>query len=192
MRLDREEKRHLLATARRAIEGGLKGRIEPPDPTRAPARLQRPGASFVTLRRGGALRGCIGSLEARRPLVLDVFQNALAAAFRDPRFPPLTPEEWPETELEVSVLSRPEPLAYRGYPDLRARVGPGMGLVLEHPRGRATYLPEVWATLPDPDLFLLSLARKAGLPPEVYDDPRTRVLAYTADAFSERDLEEAP
>jgi len=190
MRLDREEKRLLLDVARRAIEGALRGRVRPPAPASLPPRLLEPGASFVTLRRGGRLRGCIGSLEPRRPLALDVHQNALAAAFKDPRFPPLSGEEWPETELEVSVLSRPEPLAYSGYADLRRKIGPGMGLVLAHPRGRATYLPEVWRDLPDPDLFLESLARKAGLPTSVYDDPRTRVWTYTADAFTERDLEE--
>ncbi len=188
MKLDREEKRRLLATARRAIEGAFQGRVAPPALAPLPPRLRAPGASFVTLRRGGALRGCIGSLEPRRPLALDVHQNALAAAFRDPRFPPLTREEWPDTELEVSVLSRPEPLAFSGYADLRRKVGPGVGLVLVHPRGRATYLPEVWRDLPDPDLFLESLAKKAGLPLEIYDDPRTRVWTYTADAFTEADL----
>ncbi len=188
MKLDREAKRTLLRTARQAIEDVFSGTVLPPEPGLYPPPLSEAGASFVTLRKGGALRGCIGTVEAHQPLVLDVYKNAIAAAFRDPRFPPLAPGEWPATELEVSVLSRPEPLPFRDYADLRAKVGPGMGLVLEHPRGRATYLPEVWRDLPDKDAFLESLARKAGLPLEVYADPRTRVYTYTADAFTEADL----
>ena len=188
--LTKEEKRILLDTAKTAIEDAFKGQVAPPDPRLYGGRLAEDGASFVTLRKGGKLRGCIGSIEPYRPLILDTYANAIAAAFRDPRFPPLTPEEWPETEVEVSVLSRPEPLPFSGYEDLKAKIGPGMGVILEHPLGRATYLPEVWEELPDKDLFLKTLALKAGLDPSVYDDPRTRIRVYTAEAFTEKDLEE--
>jgi len=187
--LNHEEKRTLLDLAERAIEEALTlGRANPPDLTLLPERLTAPGASFVTLTQGGRLRGCIGSLAAHRPLAEDVYHNALAAAFRDPRFPPLAPNEWPGTDVEVSVLSPPEPLPYEDLGDLISKLEPTMGLVLEHPRGRATYLPQVWEQLPDPELFLASLAQKAGLPPTVYNDRATRLLHYTVDKFTRNDL----
>ncbi|HGY10061.1 MAG TPA: AmmeMemoRadiSam system protein A [Oceanithermus profundus] len=187
--LDHEEKRNLLDLAERAIEEALTlGRATPPDLALLPPRLAAPGASFVTLTQDGRLRGCIGSLEPRRPLAEDTHQNALAAAFRDPRFPPLAAHEWPRTDVEVSVLSPPEPLFYEDLNELVQKLTPEMGLVLEHPRGRATYLPQVWEQLPDPELFLASLAQKAGLSPAVYTDRATRLLHYKVDKFTRDDL----
>lgn len=187
--LNHEEKRLLLDTAESAIEGALQG--APPAPPRLnelPPRLAAPGASFVTLTQGDRLRGCIGSLEPYRPLAQDTYANALAAAFHDPRFPPLQLEEWPQTDVEVSVLSPPESLPYASVDELIRMLTPEMGLVLEHPQGRATYLPQVWEQLPDPELFLASLARKAGLSPAVYRDPATRLKRYSVDKFTRRDL----
>ncbi len=189
MKLGKREKKTLLETARQAIEDVFSGRVEPPDPRVFAPPLSEVGASFVTLRKGGALRGCIGTVEPHQPLVLDVYKNAIAAAFKDPRFPPLSRGEWPGVELEVSVLSPKEPFPFEGYADLLARLPEGVGVVLEHPLGRATYLPEVWEDLPEKRLFLATLARKAGLDEGVYDDPRTRVYTYTAEAFTEKDLE---
>ena len=188
--LNHEEKRKLLDVATSAIENALNGGpLAPPGLAGLPRRLTEPGASFVTLTQGGRLRGCIGSLEPVRPLAEDTHQNALAAAFRDPRFPPLAAHEWPSTDMEVSVLSPPEPLPYASLDDLIQKLTPEMGLVLEHTRGRATYLPQVWEQLPDPELFLASLARKAGLPASVYTDPLTRLAYYTVEKFTHRDLE---
>ena len=188
--MKREDRKTLLNVAKQAIEDVFAGRVEPPDPRVYAPPLSEPGASFVTLRKGGALRGCIGSVEPRQPLVLDVYKNAIAAAFRDPRFPPLAREEWPGVELEVSVLSPKAPFPFEGYADLLRRLPEGVGVVLEHPLGRATYLPEVWRDLPEKRLFLRTLAQKAGLDESVYDDPRTRVYTYTAEAFTEADLGE--
>ncbi|WP_457631016.1 AmmeMemoRadiSam system protein A [Oceanithermus sp.] len=188
--LTKKEKEKLLDIAESAIATALAGHEPaPPRLDELPARLGEDGASFVTLTRNGRLRGCIGSVQAHRPLAEDVHHNALAAAFRDPRFPPLAPAEWPLTEVEVSVLSPPEPLPYEDLNDLLGKIGPGMGLVLEHPLGRATYLPQVWEQLPEPELFLTSLAQKAGLAPTVYADPATRLLYYTVDKFTRHDLE---
>ncbi len=185
--LNHEEKQTLLDLAERAIEDALTlGRASPPDLTLLPPRLKTPGASFVTLTQGGRLRGCIGSLAAHRPLAEDVHHNALAAAFRDPRFPPLAPSEWPGTDVEVSVLSPPEPLPYEDLGDLIRKLKPTMGLVLEHPRGRATYLPQVWEQLPDPELFLASLAQKAGKDFSVFSDPATKLFYYTVQKFDRR------
>jgi len=187
--LSNEEKRILLDIAESAIDQALRG-VTPRPPALAglPPRLVQTGASFVTLTKNGRLRGCIGSLEPVRPLAEDTHQNALAAAFRDPRFPPLAAHEWPGTDVEVSVLSPPEPLPYASLDDLIRKLTPEMGLVLEHPRGRATYLPQVWEQIPDPELFLVSLAQKAGLDPSVYADPATRLYHYTVEKFTRRDL----
>ncbi len=188
--LNHHEKGRLLDLAESAIANALnEGYLAPPPLEELPERLIKPGASFVTLTREGRLRGCIGSLEALRPLAEDVHFNALAAAFRDPRFPPLELHEWPLTDVEVSVLSPPEPLPYESLEDLIRKLEPEMGLVLEHPRGRATYLPQVWEQLPDPALFLASLAQKAGLDPGVYADPATLLKYYTVDKFTRRDLD---
>ena len=133
------------------------------------AWLDAPGASFVTLTSGrapgGALRGCIGSLEARRPLREDVEANAVAAACRDPRFPPLGRAELDDVVVEVSVLSAPTALPAVDEPELLARLRPGVdGVILSAPGHRATFLPQVWDQLPDPAEFLSHLRRKAGLP----------------------------
>lgn len=123
------------------------------------------GASFVTLTIEGRLRGCIGTLEAHRELVLDVHNNALSAAFRDPRFPPLTASEYDRTRVEVSVLTPPVPFPVADEADALARLRPGVdGVILTAGRHRATFLPQVWDQLPDPAEFLAHLKRKAGLP----------------------------
>jgi AmmeMemoRadiSam system protein A len=131
------------------------------------AWLRQPGASFVTVLKAGELRGCIGSLEATRPLGADVAENALGAAFRDPRFPALRAEEWPQCEVEVSLLSTPRRLAFADEADLLSRIIPDQdGVILEADGRRATFLPQVWAGVPDKRAFLAELVRKAGLPPD--------------------------
>jgi MEMO1 family protein len=150
----------LLALARAAIESRLFGNASTADTP----WLQQAGATFVTLSSGGELRGCIGSLEAARPLGIDVAENALAAAFRDPRFPPVTAEEWPRIRVEVSLLSAPKPLRFADEADLLAQIRPGEdGLILECDGRRATFLPQVWESIADKRAFLSELLRKAGL-----------------------------
>lgn len=157
-------------------------------PAAAPglAALREPGASFVTLTRDGHLRGCIGSLEAYRPLADDVRGNACAAAFRDPRFPPLSSAEWPDTKVEVSLLSVPEALSFKDEADALAQLRPGIdGIVLSAGGRRATFLPQVWEQLPDPALFLAQLKAKAGLPAD-YREPDLRLERYTVRKWKER------
>lgn len=133
--------------------------------------LERPGATFVTLTRDGDLRGCIGSLEAHRPLGLDVCENAIAAAFRDPRFAPLTARELPDTRIEVSLLTEPQFMQFADEADALAQLRPNVdGVILVHEFQRATFLPQVWETLPEPRLFLAQLKRKAGLAPDFWND----------------------
>lgn len=131
--------------------------------------LAQPAATFVTLKRDDELRGCIGSLEALRPLGVDVRENALAAAFRDPRFPPLAAAEFESTSVEVSLLSPSEPVVVVDEEDLVARLCPGIdGLIIAYGRRRATFLPQVWESLGEPRQFLAALKRKAGLPADFW------------------------
>ncbi|HEX8961673.1 MAG TPA: AmmeMemoRadiSam system protein A [Rhodocyclaceae bacterium] len=152
----------LLVRARNAIaaEFGIPPRPEPAHP-----QLAEPGAAFVTLTQDGELRGCIGSLEAWRPLDHDVRANACAAAFRDPRFPPLARAELDGTRVEVSLLTRPEPMSFTDEADVLRQLHPGIdGLILEWRGRRGTFLPQVWDSLPEPNDFLVHLKEKAGLP----------------------------
>lgn len=161
----------LIALARGAIAErfGLDGRA-----AAGLEALERPGATFVTLTQQGRLRGCIGSLEAHRPLALDVRENALAAAFRDPRFAPLAAGEFEITRVEVSLLTAPEPLAFRDEADFMAQLRPGVdGIVFQYGRHRSTFLPQVWESLPDPQQFMQQLKRKAGLPPNFWHESVT-------------------
>lgn len=147
--------------------------------------LAEPGAVFVTLTREGELRGCIGSLEAHRPLLDDLRANARAAAFGDPRFPPLDVEELDGTQVEVSILSRPEPMSFRNEADLLARLRPGIdGVILEYGWHRATFLPQVWEQLPEPRQFIAQLKRKAGLAADFWAED-IRVSRYSVEKFKE-------
>jgi AmmeMemoRadiSam system protein A len=155
----------LLELARRSVAHGLRaGCPLGVDPAALPAELGAPGASFVTLRRGGELRGCIGSLEAHRPLAQDVSHNAWQAAFGDPRFDPLAAHELEGLHVEISILAPSQPLLARSEPELLAALRPGVdGLVLRLGARRATFLPSVWSSLPDAREFVAALKRKAGL-----------------------------
>lgn len=147
------------------------------------AWLREPGASFVTLKLAGELRGCIGSLEARRTLGEDVARNAHAAAYRDPRFPAVTLDEVPRLSVEVSVLSEREPLMASDELDALSLLRPGIdGLYLEYEGLSSTFLPQVWESLPAPEDFLGELKRKAGLPRGFWH-PGVRLSRYTVEKF---------
>lgn len=137
------------------------------DPEQHAARLRAPGASFVTLRRAGALRGCTGRLEPVEPLVADVARSAHRAARADTRFEPVEERELAELEIKISVLSALIPLRVGSEQELLAALRPGVdGLVLREGAAGATFLPAVWESLPEPAAFLRELLRKAGLPPD--------------------------
>lgn len=172
----------LLAHARTTIVQRL--RLSASAAPHAPF-LDVPGASFVTLKSEGELRGCIGSLHAHRPLGEDVRANAGAAAFDDPRFPPLAVHEYASLEVEVSVLSPSTPIVVASEAELHAQLRPGTdGLTLQWGRRRGTFLPQVWESLPDPRDFIAQLKRKAGLPPDFWSSD-LEITRYTVDKFTE-------
>jgi MEMO1 family protein len=154
--------RTLLTIARGSIEKNLLGRS---DVTATASWLAQAGATFVTLTKDGNLRGCIGSLAPARALGEDVAENALGAAFRDPRFPAMTAAEWPQCKVEVSLLSTPKPLRFADEADLIVQIEAGEdGLIIEADGKRGTFLPQVWQDLPEKRTFLAHLLKKAGLP----------------------------
>lgn len=160
-------------------------------PSSAQAWLHEPGACFVTLTQQQQLRGCIGTLEARRSLLADLMANAVAAALHDPRFAPLTLAELELTDIEVSVLSPMQPMHFSDEAQALSQLRPGVdGVVFEFERYRSTFLPQVWEQLPAPAEFMAHLKRKAGLPANFWH-PGVRLQRYTVRHWSEQRLEPA-
>ena len=174
--------RLLLPLARTAIAAQLNLGGDAPA---AAGWLDSTGASFVTLTKQGELRGCIGTLEAHRALGADVKANAVAAAFRDPRFKPLTPAEFETIKVEVSVLSAVAPLAFRDEAEALAQLRPDVdGVIFHYGHHRSTFLPQVWEHFRDPRIFMGQLKHKAGLPPDFWD-PAVKLSRYTVAKWRE-------
>jgi len=163
-----------LARAAIAAELGLGGAASEDQPW-----LRQQGACFITLMRDEKLRGCIGTLRPHRPLADDVKANAVAAAFRDPRFTPLTAEDFAAVAVEISVLSVLQPMSFSDEPDALRQLRAGVdGLVFEYGHHTSTFLPQVWEDLKEPTDFLAHLKYKAGLPPDFWDK-EVRLSRYT-------------
>ena len=176
-------KQQLLQLAGDSIKKGLCGETLTVRPTDYPESLRPLRATFVTLHVDEKLRGCIGTLEARRTLVEDVVSNAYGAAFRDTRFPTLTWPEFERLDIHISILSLPEPVQFSSEADLLAQLRPQVdGLIIEEGAYHATFLPSVWEQLPEPREFLRHLKHKAGLPPD-YWSSRIRVQRYTTESI---------
>lgn len=175
----------LINQATDSIQHGLEnGRAPEIDHQKFPDPLQQKRACFVTLEISHKLRGCIGSLEATRPLITDVNYNAYAAAFSDPRFSALREKEFPLIKLHISILSPSEPISFESENDLISQIRPGNdGLILEAEGKRGTFLPSVWESLPDTESFLRHLKLKAGLP-EQYWTEQVRVWRYTTEMIT--------
>jgi AmmeMemoRadiSam system protein A len=184
MSLTKQQQQQLLTLARNSIEYGLqKGRPLKIVLADFPAELAKPRATFVTLQKHQQLRGCIGMLKATRPLAEDITENAYAAAFNDRRFPPLQADELKELEIHLSILTPPELIAFSTEQDLLAQLQPGIdGLILEEGGQRGTFLPSVWASLPEPERFLRHLKQKAGLPANYWSET-VRVYRYRTEAI---------
>ena len=183
------EKQTLLHLAREAMECGVRGQKLPPlDKNSMTPHLLEQGASFVTLTIDGDLRGCIGALEAYQPLVDDVREHAIAAALEDPRFRPVTEAELDRIKLEVSRLTAPHSLEYSTSEDLLAKLRPHVdGVILKSGFRRATFLPQVWEKLPDPEDFLDHLCAKMGARSNLWRNTKLEVYVYQVEEFHEMD-----
>lgn len=173
------------STVRRALDDGA---LHLPEQGDVPAEAATDGAAFVTLRRDGRLLGCIGSMEPSRPLAVDVATHAFDAAFRDPRLPAVTLDDWENMEVEVSVLGPLEPLEVHDRAAMTSALRPGTdGVLLTSREGRGTFLPSVWHQVRSPEEFLDMLWRKAGLRAGRW--PADLVVErYQVEEFGEHDL----
>lgn len=185
MSLSEADRNTLKQVARQAIDYGLHHSHQSPviDIAEYPESLRPERATFVTLNLNNNLRGCIGSLQAHRPLVLDVAHNACAAAFFDPRFAPLDQTEFEQLDIHLSILSPAEPVQFNSEADLLQQLRPGIdGLILEDKGMRGTFLPSVWESLATAEEFLAHLKQKAGLPARYWSNTLT-VSRYTTESF---------
>ncbi len=185
--LTAEEKQTLLRLAREALREGVAGHAIPAlDPGKLTLTLRADGAAFVTLTIGGRLRGCIGALEPYQPLARDVQEHAVAAALEDPRFPPVTRQEVDAIEIEISRLTFPKDLSYGDPDDLMSRLRPHVdGVILRDGFRRATFLPQVWDTIPDKADFLDNLCYKMGEAPDTWRRRHLDVQVYQVEEFRE-------
>jgi AmmeMemoRadiSam system protein A len=171
---------YITDTAKASILETLKGNEYLPKDI--PSVLTQYGASFVTLKLNGVLRGCIGSIFPTKPLILDIIDNAKNAAFYDSRFEPLTQRELPYLEINVSILSSIERISFKDERDLLCKIYP-YGIIISDRNNRAVYLPEVWEQLPNREVFLNSLKEKAGLHPD-YFSSRLEAYKFTTTGIS--------
>lgn len=185
--LSGEEQKLLLETARNAIWKELnKEEKLPLVMDEYSPILQEKGACFITLKKKGVLRGCVGSIEVVQPLIQDVRDRAVAAAFQDYRFPPLTLPEFDEIRIEISRLTQPCKLNYEDAEDLINKLRPRIdGVILRYQTRRATFLPQVWEQLPNPELFLNRLCIKMGLDQSAWKSVKLQVETYQVEKFQE-------
>jgi AmmeMemoRadiSam system protein A len=190
-RLSEDEGRYLLWVARKTIENRLANREDPPVKWKeVPDKFKEKTGTFVTLTIDRTLRGCIGHIIPRETLIEGIVENAVNAAFRDPRFPPLTRKELDKIEIEVSILTPPKRLSYEGVEDLLKRLRPGVdGVILKKGYYEATFLPQVWQQLPDKEEFLSHLCVKAGLSPSSWKTENLEISTYQVQAFEEEQPE---
>jgi uncharacterized protein len=187
--LNEDEKSILLRLARETIVRVTQGNSLPQIILDEYAPILREnGASFVTLTEFGKLRGCIGALEAYQPLVQDVCEHASAAALEDHRFQPVRTNEVPNLHIEISRLTHPETFRYQTPEELIATLRPGIdGVILRDGMRRATFLPQVWESLPNPEDFLSHLCMKMGSPAQLWKHQVLSVFTYQVEEFHEED-----
>ena len=179
-----EKGKELLELARKSLSHRMATSDEPSCPEDEALHVR--AATFVTLKKDGKLRGCIGTLEPVGPLWEGVRDNAVNAAFHDSRFSPLQAGELQQIHLDISVLSEPTPLQYDGAEDLLVKLRPNIdGVILSDGRHRATFLPQVWNQLPDPSRFLDQLSVKAGLAPSTWRKKELEIKTYQVQSFAE-------
>ena len=181
------DKQILLRLARDSIFKALDGSaLEPIRLDFFSKKLRELGASFVTITIDGVLRGCVGGLEPCMPLVEDVREHAIAAAFHDYRFPPLTKDEYQEIKIEISRLTKPTELFYEKPEQLPQLLRPNIdGVILRYQEMRATFLPQVWEKIPNPEMFLDHLCQKMGVSSNMWRKKILRVSTYQVENFEE-------
>ena len=186
-RLTEEEGKYLLGVARETIAQALSGKEEPEKGASVSSPLfDEQRGTFVTLTKGGSLRGCIGHIIPRESLIEGIRVNAINAAFKDPRFRPLNRNEWKRVRIEISILTEPESLSYSDADDLLKKLRPGIdGVIIKKGYHQSTFLPQVWEQLPQKEEFLNHLCRKAGLDGDEWKKGRIEVSTYQAQAFEE-------
>jgi AmmeMemoRadiSam system protein A len=182
-----EERRLLLDLARRSLQAAVNDEmlpeIEPPDVS---DKLLEPTGCFVTLRNKGKLRGCLGQIFPRAALYKAVMHNARSAATSDPRFAQVRPDELAQIEIEISILAEPQPLSFDSPEELLAKLHPlADGVVLQIGDHTATFLPQVWANIPDRVAFMNSLSRKADCDEDAWRNPGVSVSVYRAESFKD-------
>jgi AmmeMemoRadiSam system protein A len=183
-----EEGKYLISLARHTIEEKLTGKKSTLKDfmKNLPSKFYEKRGTFVTLTINGMLRGCIGHIIPQESVVDGVKENALNAAFRDPRFSPLRREELNKIRIEVSILTTPEPLEYEDAKDLLSKLRPGIdGVIIKKGFHQATFLPQVWEQLPNKEEFLTHLCIKAGLDGDAWRKEKLEVLTYQVQAFEE-------
>jgi hypothetical protein len=184
--LSTQDRAALLNLARSAIEARLVKGAKVVRPSQISSVLNELRGCFVTLQKHGQLRGCIGTIEPTCSLVECVEKNAQNSAFEDPRFPPLSADEFKEIEIEISVLSVPQAVSFNTGEDLKHKLEPNVhGVILSRGTLRSTFLPQVWKQLPDKEQFLEHLCLKGGMPQMAWQDPKTKVEVYEAEVFGE-------
>ncbi|MBW2064518.1 MAG: AmmeMemoRadiSam system protein A [Deltaproteobacteria bacterium] len=186
-KLTEEEGEYLISLARKTIEKELLNRESSGDPGQVPSeKFKEKRGTFVTLTINGQLRGCIGHIVPQESVLEGVRVNAINAAFKDPRFPPLSKEELEKVKIEVSILTEPRPLDYEDAQDLLEKLSPGVdGVIIKKGYHQATFLPQVWEQLPDKKEFLTHLCLKAGLNGDEWKKGDLEVLTYQVQAFEE-------
>jgi len=185
--LSEEERNILLSVAREAITAAVARRSLPAlQIEKQPQILQADGATFITLTKNGHLRGCIGTMEPYQPLIADVQEHAVAAALSDYRFPKVTQDELGQIRIEVSRLTPLKRLPYKETEELVKALRIGVDGVLIRNEGRqATFLPQVWEQLPQPDQFLSQLCLKMGAPADLWKTQPMEVFTYQVEKFKE-------
>ena len=183
-----EEEAQLLEIARQTLESVTHGKARPvPEISALSPRLCEPCACFVTLYVGSELRGCTGTLTARRPLVDEVSLTTVQTAFNDPRFVAVRAEEVPHIRIEISVLTSPQPLHFDSPEALVNALRPGIdGVTLKYGTNRSTFLPQVWEKVPDSVQFLTMLSRKMGMPGDAWRRPGIEVETYQCVVIEEQ------
>jgi AmmeMemoRadiSam system protein A len=187
--LTEQEGHFLLSVARETIEKRLfnhstQGKEEPVQSS----KFSKKRGTFVTLTLNKNLRGCIGHIVPQETLLEGIQVNAINAAFRDPRFPPLSKKEWENIKIEISVLTDPKPLSYSDADDLLNKLRPGVdGVIIKKGYYQSTFLPQVWEQLPDKKEFLMHLCLKAGLAGDAWKNEKLEVSTYQVQAFEEEE-----